>query len=400
MATKKIIQKLLREAIESDGRKLPIRMRFDMSIPKDVIDLADIFKKSRHVLYIVGGAVRDALIGKSIKDYDLATDATPDKVLSIIANAGRGYRTLATGKSFGVINVITDTDEYEIATFRSDEFDENGPSGGHKPKGVKFTNIETDVNRRDLTINALFYDIEKKEIVDYVGGIEDIKNRVVKTVGNPKDRFLEDRLRILRAVRFAARYGSELDSAVDSALKKDSSLEGISGERIRDEFLKGLSSAKSVSNFLEMLEKYNLFDWIFKGLSVDKDFVDSKDYITVIANLLKRNDAKVIAKKLNAIKYTLEEVRAIVFLVNLLSISEDNAVALKRAQKNSGVSNEQIKQFAKMNGLNTRLIDAFLKFELSVSGDEIMKKYNLKQSKELGDRINQAETENFLKLLK
>lgn len=375
-------------------------MRFDMSIPKDVIDLADIFKKSRHVLYIVGGAVRDALIGKSIKDYDLATDATPDKVLSIIANAGRGYRTLATGKSFGVINVITDTDEYEIATFRSDEFDENGPSGGHKPKGVKFTNIETDVNRRDLTINALFYDIEKKEIVDYVGGIEDIKNRVVKTVGNPKDRFLEDRLRILRAVRFAARYGSELDSAVDSALKKDSSLEGISGERIRDEFLKGLSSAKSVSNFLEMLEKYNLFDWIFKGLSVDKDFVDSKDYITVIANLLKRNDAKVIAKKLNAIKYTLEEVRAIVFLVNLLSISEDNAVALKRAQKNSGVSNEQIKQFAKMNGLNTRLIDAFLKFELSVSGDEIMKKYNLKQSKELGDRINQAETENFLKLLK
>jgi tRNA nucleotidyltransferase/poly(A) polymerase len=246
----------------------------------------------------------------------------------------------------------------------------------------------------------LFYDIEKKEIVDYVGGIEDIKNRVVKTVGNPKDRFLEDRLRILRAVRFAARYGSELDSAVDSALKKDSSLEGISGERIRDEFLKGLSSAKSVSDFLEMLEKYNLFDWIFKGLSVDKDFVNSKNYITVIANLLKRNDAKVIAKKLNAIKYTLEEVRAIVFLVNLLSISEDNAVALKRAQKNSGVSNEQIKQFAKMNGLNTRLIDAFLKFELSVSGDEIMKKYNLKQSKELGDRINQAETENFLKLLK
>jgi tRNA nucleotidyltransferase/poly(A) polymerase len=400
MATKKIIQKLLREAIESDGQKLPIRMRFDMPIPKDVIDIADIFKKSRHELYIVGGAVRDALIGKSIKDYDLATDATPDKVLSIIANAGRGYRTLATGKSFGVINVITDTDEYEIATFRSDEFDDNGPSGGHKPKGVKFTNIETDVNRRDLTINALFYDIEKKEIVDYVGGIEDIKNRVVKTVGNPKDRFLEDRLRILRAVRFAARYGSELDSAVDSALKKDSSLEGISGERIRDEFLKGLSSAKSVSDFLEMLEKYNLFDWIFKGLSVDKDFVDSKNYITVIANLLKRNDAKVIAKKLNAIKYTLEEVRAIVFLVNLLSISEDNAVALKRAQKNSGVSNEQIKQFAKMNGLNTRLIDAFLKFELSVSGDEIMKKYNLKQSKELGDRINQAETENFLKLLK
>ncbi len=101
---------------------------------------------------------------------------------------------------------------------------------GRRPDSVTFSDIETDVKRRDLTINALFYDIGTKEIVDLVGGMGDIKNGVVRTVGDAGERFDEDRLRILRAIRFAARVGSKLDPAIDAALKKNNSLEGVSGD--------------------------------------------------------------------------------------------------------------------------------------------------------------------------
>jgi len=275
-------------------------------------------------------------------------------------------------------------------------------SGGRRPDAVSFTNIEGDVKRRDLTINALFYDIDTHEIVDLVGGVNDLKNGVVKTVGAPEDRFGEDRLRIMRAIRFAGRFGSQLDPATDAALKKDASLEGISGERIRDEFIKGLQSAKSQKHFLELIEKYGLFQWIFKGLSVDKSVIsksDKDDYVVLLARLLKGNSIESLKKTLNALKYTIEEVKAITFLVGLTKLSVDTAVTLKRAEQHSGVTPDQIKAFAKEEGLDAKLIEAFLKFRLTVSGQEVMDKFNLKPSKEVGDKVHQIETDNFKKLV-
>ncbi len=136
------------------------RIKFDIPIPKDILQIKDIFKKNGFKLYVVGGAVRDALLGKTPKDYDLATDAIPDKVETMMAKGG--LKTLPTGKAFGVINVFTDMGEYEIATFREDL------SGGRRPDAVSFTDIVGDVKRRDLTINALFYDIDTHEVVDLV----------------------------------------------------------------------------------------------------------------------------------------------------------------------------------------------------------------------------------------
>ena len=409
---KETIKQILREGLISDEQQSPkpIRVKMDMPIPDDIKQIKDVFVKNKHKLYIVGGAVRDAILGKTQKDYDLATDAVPDKVEEMMAKAG--FKTLPTGKAFGVINVFTDQGEYEVATFRNDL------SGGRRPDAVSFTNIEGDVNRRDLTINALFYDIETGEVVDLVGGIEhlgkkvvdgkivDGKNKItVKTVGGAESRFGEDRLRILRAIRFAGRFGSELDKDVDAALQNDASLEGISGERIRDEFIKGLASAKSTKHFLEMINKYQLFNWIFKGLNVNKRFIDNDDPIVLISMLLSGNDLSVLAKKLNELKYSSDEVKKITTLIAMLDLSPDSleiAPRLKSLFKNSGLSSDQLRNFGANMGISSQLLDSFEEYLKlpNVTGPEAMEKYNItKPGPELGKAIRDIEIERFKDLI-
>ena len=124
---------------------------------------------------------------------------------------------------------------------------------GRRPKAVDFSDIQGDVNRRDLTINSLFYDIEKNEVVDLTGGLEDLKNKIVKTVGVAKQRFDEDPLRKLRALRFQAVIGGKMDKDTEIALMKNPSLKGVSRERIREEFIKGIEKGKTSKLFMEHL---------------------------------------------------------------------------------------------------------------------------------------------------
>ena len=389
---KKEIKRLLREGLESIITEEK-RVKFDVPIPNDIIGMKDVFKKNGHKLYVVGGAVRDALLGKTPKDYDLATDATPDKVELMMDKAG--YRTLPTGKAFGVINVFTDDDEYEIATFRKDL------SGGRRPDAVEFTTIDQDVKRRDLTINALFYDIDTGEVVDLVGGIDDIKGGIVRTVGSPEERFGEDRLRILRALRFAGRFGSNLEPNVDAALKKDSSLEGISKERIRDEFIKGLKTSKSAKYFLGLVDKYNMWGEIFPGLTINKKYIDDKDAIINLATLLKDNDISNLRGILNKLAYSNDEIKNIQFLVSLNDFEADDIYKYKKDQRGITLTDKQILDYAKHNGLDGKLIDALLKFNLSVKGGEAMQRYGLtaKDKSKIGQAIKDLESEKFKELL-
>lgn len=382
---KDFIKKKLHESLLSE-EKIPM----NIPIPNDISEIKDVFVKNGFKLFVVGGAVRDAILGKTPKDYDLATNAKPNQVESIMKKAG--YKTLPTGKAFGVINVFTDIGEYEVATFRSDQ------GKGRRPDSVEFTTIDNDVMRRDLTINALFYDIDSGEVIDLVGGIEDLKNGVIRTVGNPNERFSEDRLRIMRTIRFAARFGSNLEPEVDRALEKDGSLEGVSSERIRDEFLKGIKTAKSVIHFCQLLNKYKLFDWVFPGLKINREFIEEKNPIILIANILKGNNTDMIQKQLNLLTYTKEEISKIVFLLKFLEFQINQIYHFKKAQINSKIADSEIRKFAELNGLDKKIVEAFLKFQLTVTGQDMVDK-GFKPGPEMGKAIRRAEIENFKKML-
>ncbi len=368
-----------------------IKMKFTLPVPEDIMKIKDLLKQKGYKLFVVGGAVRDALLGKIPKDYDLATDALPDMIQSILSSF---YKTLEVGKDFGVINVLTPSGEYEIATFRKDI------GKGRRPDAVEFTTIDQDVKRRDLTINALFYDIDTEEIVDLVGGIEDLKSGIVRTVGSAEERFDEDKLRILRAIRFAGRFGSELDPNVDAALKKDSDLSNVSGERIRDEFIKGIKSAKNVKHFLELLQKYNLFQWIFGNLLLKEkgmqslDLIEEGDIPVLLAYLLTDNNVDDVKKELNNLKYSSDEVVQISFLISLKKLVPADAFKFKKAQVNSKLSDEQIRKFAQWMKMDMNLVNVFLKFKTSVTGQELIDQGFI--GKALGAEMEKRETQNFL----
>lgn len=381
MNIRKFIKEVLLESLNSSDFDQEIKV--DISLPKDIDDIHKIFKKNGLKLYVVGGSIRDFLMGKKPKDFDLATDAHPENVIKILSPH---YKVLETGKAFGVINVITSSDEYEIATFRKDI------GKGRRPDSVEFSDISTDVKRRDLTINALFYDIDKKVIVDLVGGVEDIKKNIVRTVGEPSERFDEDKLRKIRAFRFAARMGAELDSETANAIKKDNSLEGVSRERIRDEFLKGILSAKSVVAFIEMLDKFKMLDWIFYGLKLDPP-VEERNVPILLAFILKGNKVNDIKKQLNLLKYTSSEINKIIFLISFINLTPENALSLKKSYKISGLSDDEILRFSNLIDMDRKLALSFNKFEPSISGKDLIA-LGLRE-KELGDEINRLESEKF-----
>lgn len=374
------------------------RVPFVMELPYSIMKIYLIFRYHKFNLYVVGGAVRDAWMRKSPKDYDLATDAHPDVVEQLLAKAG--IPTVATGKAFGVINAFPDADEYEIATFR----EEAGYSDSRRPDEVRFSTIDKDVERRDLTMNALFYDIDKKEIVDLVGGLYDIDHGIVRTVGDPRERFKEDKLRKMRAVRFAARFGSELERGTHDALIEDTSLEGISAERIRDEFLAGIASAKSVVNYLQLLEKYELLRWVFRDLAFQTIFFEVRDPMVVMAFMLLRNDVLLTGKLekylVETLKYSGDDAAQIIFLLRFRYLTSDKAVFLKKNQKTAKITGKQILLFNDTVGIyEEELVGPFINFSLTLNGDDIMRDYNLTQGKEVGDLLYKLETENFMKLI-
>ena len=185
---------------------------------------------------LAGGCVRDMLLGLRSADYDVATDATPGQVRQLFGHV------LLIGAKFGVAMVIRRGRKVEVSTFRSDL----SYSDGRRPDGVRFSTPRQDALRRDFTINGMFYDPAADEVIDYVGGREDLKRRVIRTIGRPADRLAEDYLRMLRAVRFSVRLGFAIDSATATAVRRNAqNLTAISGERIFDELTKMLSASSA-----------------------------------------------------------------------------------------------------------------------------------------------------------
>lgn len=182
---------------------------------------------------VAGGAVRDLLLGRVPNDIDLATDARPNQVEDIFE------KTVMVGREFGVSRVILNGHDIEVASFRKD-----GPYlDGRKPESIQFSSEKEDALRRDFTINGLFYDPKNSEVIDYVGGQKDIMKKVIRTIGVPSQRFGEDKLRILRGIRFHGQLNFTLDPQTLEAIKKQSGqIKQVSMERIRDEWGKILTS--------------------------------------------------------------------------------------------------------------------------------------------------------------
>ena len=223
-------------------------------------DIARRLREQGHVAYFAGGCVRDLLRGQVPKDIDLATDARPEDVQKIFP------RTYAVGAHFGVIVVLENEFQFEVATFRSDGV----YLDGRRPVEVHFATAEEDAARRDFTINGMFFDPEKEEVIDFVGGRADLEARLIRAIGDPAQRFAEDRLRMLRAVRFATLLEFEIDPATwDAVGAQAASINEISAERIREELVRIFLSPHRVRGW-DLLDTSGLLRAILPELEAMK----------------------------------------------------------------------------------------------------------------------------------
>jgi poly(A) polymerase len=235
---------------------------------KSAREIARCLRERGHIAYFAGGCVRDMVRGLPPKDFDIATDATPEVVQQIFPH------TYAVGAHFGVVVVVESGSNFEVATFRSD-----GAYLDHRhPVDVKFSSPEDDAKRRDFTINGMFFDPEKNEVLDFVGGRSDIDAKIVRAIGKPAQRFEEDRLRMLRAVRFATMLDYKIDDGTWKALIENAaSINEISAERIRDELVKIFLSPHRVRGW-DLLDESGLMRVVLPELDAMKGCLQPEQF--------------------------------------------------------------------------------------------------------------------------
>ena len=213
-----------------------------------------------YTAYFAGGCVRDLLMQRDSADIDIATSAKPEEILSLFP------KTFEKGKAFGVVSVLLEEHEFEVATFRK----EGKYSDGRHPDSVSWTDDKQDALRRDFTINGMFYDPLTQKVIDYVGGQEDLKKKIIRTIGEPKHRFDEDKLRMMRAVRFSARFGYPIEENTKKAiLEMAPSITEVSPERIREELLKILTQAHPHTG-IDLLSHVGLLKIILPEIEIMK----------------------------------------------------------------------------------------------------------------------------------
>ena len=385
----------------------------EIPMPDDILILNDLFKKHNKKLYGVGGVVRDFLIshfhyagkGSGPKDVDLTTDATPEEITEILQSPDairNEIKVLPKGAAFGVISAVIDGKEYEIATFREEYYDPIH-GDGRRPDGWKTSTADKDASRRDLTMNALFYDIDNKKIIDYNTingkgqGIDDIKNLVARPVGNPYERFREDKLRVLRLVRFFSRFNpglikDHLDSDTLGAIEKFKNLEGISGERIVAEFTSGFKSAINKKYYFQNYQELGLFPAVLPGLLVNTQNIENvKSFPASLAFLLRDNTEPTdVRKKLSALKYTNDVSDKVELLMKLMNMDKYDIITLIKRKEVLAGSKDDILDLAKLEKNN--LIHKFATYKQQTNAKDFI---SLK-GPQIAKAMNQTEKELFL----
>jgi poly(A) polymerase len=247
-----------------------------MSSKQTAIEIVSRLQEHGFQALLAGGCVRDMLLGRPAKDYDVATNALPADVIRLFR------RTLQVGAKFGVVIVLLQGEQVEVATFRS----EAGYEDGRHPTEVRFTSAAEDASRRDFTINGMFYDPLQGQVIDYVEGQADLERRIIRTIGVPEERFSEDYLRMLRAVRFSTQLGFAIEPETYAAIGRNAAkIVRVSGERIAVE-LEGILIHPNRAVGAAMLIETGLTQAIFPGFAGE----GAKGAVAVLGHLRKKVD--------------------------------------------------------------------------------------------------------------
>lgn len=371
-------------------------------VPHSVKELHSLFTKRGMGLFLVGGCVRDHIIGLEPKDFDLTTDALPDTVISLI---GDRWSCDLQGKAFGVVRVFTEDcpEGIEIATFRTDL------TTGRAPEVKLGVSIEDDVLRRDITFNAMFFDLGTKEIVDITGGTQDLSDGITRTVGHAKDRFEEDALRVLRTLRFTARLGHTLDKDIsDAILDMDSTLvcggQRISQERIWEEFVKSFEQCEGEKfvKFIDLVTVHGLLKEFFPGVQRSfKRFRKCTSLPVVLAQLI--DDEKASKKLVEDCKVPTRVADQTGLLLSLRDLSRDMTPefldSLLRKRKSTHMETSVLCEwFKRLRKGDTELQQRFLTFTPEALAEELMSKGFA--GPELGKEMRRITLEQFLEVEK
>lgn len=256
---KNFFKKVFQKSKEAVSKK-PVRqaVKFDKNLlDKNAVKVINAIHKAGYEVYLVGGCVRDLLLGLKPKDFDIATSAKPEQVNKLFK------RSRLIGRRFRLVHVLFGVRDFlEVATFRSGKV--QTAKNGAIVRDNHYGKIEDDVVRRDFNINALYYDIHKEEVIDYVGGLKDLEAGEIHMIGNAAKRFSEDPVRMIRAVRFSEKLGSEMSEEIKAAILKQASLlANVPSARLFEECIKLFQNEYSFAVY-ECLEKYGLLKYLFK----------------------------------------------------------------------------------------------------------------------------------------
>lgn len=403
------------------------QFKYDISLPRSINTINSIFDENGYKLYLVGGAVRDTLDGSNPKDFDVATDATPSQVIDMFVGKfgiknkkgqhqqlKNGWSISAQGKSFGVIVIFIpgEKEGVEIASFNT----------RHDGEIVlNDVSINDDAERRDITFNALYYDITNKKVIDLVGGVSDLESKKLRMVGDPNQRIMEDPLRIQRLFRFGCRYNSLMDDLTKKAIYKNKNLyrqptperpNGVSQERIIQEFKSSFHTIKDFTKYLDYINEFEMWEILFPGIGFvefDTSKYKSTNKLSIcLAQILINEDMDIFKSVMvNEWKFSRDVTNEVSILVELIRVEDPKkAVNLKLRQIRFNIPNKIIKEFTNIMGLKSDIINKFLEFDPTIDSIKIMdnndmnhekgKLVNPKQDgKKLGILISQKRLSNF-----
>lgn len=382
-------------------------------LPKDVSRIIEILEDKNYEAYVVGGCVRDKLLGHIPKDWDIATSAKPNMTMKILSS--KNISIFPTGIKYGTISAFLNKKAYEITTYRI----EKDYLNHRKPSEVDFTqNIKYDLSRRDFTINALAYH-PKRGLLDYFGGLKDLENKIIKAIGKPKNRFDEDALRILRAIRFASKLGFKIEPKTKNQIfKQKNLLSQISRERILNELkeiIKGKNIKKILNEYLEII--YATLDIPFSK-SLDKftgTFISncSKKYILrflVLFMDIFEGDKKNIEMTLKNLKFSNKDKNSILNLIDYYQLEVlCNKIVMKKYLNQMGIKDFEfflelkiayIKTYEKnkakikflketINNIPNLIKEGVFLNDLKINGNDI-KKLGIKQGIKIKKILNLA----------